>query len=350
MSKDFYFALGQKHTWPNVPGIYPSQLTFANVMLLQQQCTIASRSHVDISVQFGPYKLGAPIITAPMDTVSGEEMIRKIYEIGGGIGTLPRGNVKDNLEICERLNKDDVPCVYTIGLKDSFKDAKSFKERGAKVVLLDIANGALDSVVKAATNIKEKLGLTIITGNITTYEVAMIYKKAGIDIARVGVGAGGVCTTRRVAGTGFPQLSAVLECSSADIPVIADGGIREPGDVHKAIAAGAFMVMIGSMFAGTEETPGEVVDGKKKIRGQASADYMKDHGVDVTRHRAAEGMVSYVDAKGTVKYLIDEITGGLCSALTYSGAQNLDEFREKSVFVMAPAAAQEEGGRMGKKS
>ncbi len=137
-----------------------------------------------------------------------------------------------------------------------------------------------------------------------------------------------------MAGTGFPQLSAIFETSESGIFVIADGGIRHPGDAAKALAAGAKMVMLGTMFAGTEETPGEVINGMKSFRGQASEEYMRDNGVEVDGFRAAEGVTTQVMAKGSVAHVIDEITGGIRSAMSYTGAKNLDEFRRKSVFAI----------------
>ena len=169
-------------------------------------------------------------------------------------------------------------------------------------------------------------------GNIVSYEQAKLYKRKGVDIARVGVGPGGACTTRLVTGVGFPQLSAVLETTSTGIAVVADGGIRKPGDVAKALAAGAAMVMIGSMFAGTEETPGEVINGMKELRGQASESYMKDLGLEVDGFRAAEGIRTEVVVKGSVKHIVNEITGGLRSAMSYVGAHDLIEFRKLAVF------------------
>jgi IMP dehydrogenase len=269
-------------------------------------------------------------------------MIREMHKLGG-LGTLPRGEIKKSLALCKRLNTDKVPCIYAVGLNNALEEAEMFKENGAQVILLDVANGAMERVIKTASSIKKKLGLTIVAGNISNYDLAVIYKEAGIDIARVGVGPGGGCDTRQVAGTGFPQLSAVFEASSAGIPVIADGGIREPGDVNKAIAAGAQTVMIGSMFAGCDETPGKVIKGKKYFRGQASEDYMHDHGLETDENRAAEGVSTYVTVKGPVKKVVDKIKAGLKSSMSYTGATNLKEFQKKSQFVVVSEAAVREG-------
>src|SRR5262249_17638715 len=160
-----------------------------------------------------------------------------------------------------------IACLYVVGLKNGLEDAKAYAKAGAKMLLIDVAHGGMQQVIDLAKKIKKATKLTLVAGNIVSYEQAKAYKGAGIDIARVGVGPGSVCITRMVAGTGFPQLSAVMETTSAGIPTIADGGIKYPGDFAKAIAAGAIVAMAGGILAGTEETPGEVIRGQKTYRG-----------------------------------------------------------------------------------
>lgn len=342
---EFYTALGNTVRWPsfssqpNFPA--PGSITYDDVLLVPGVNTaIESRKAPDLSVQFGPFKLRTPIVTAPMDSISGERMIRRMAELGG-IGTLPRSDDFDaTLALCAQLSESDVPCLYALGLNDALHQAEALKKRGAKMVLLDVAHGGMEQVKRTAGEIKNKLDLSIVAGNIVTYPQAQEYVKAGIDIARVGVGPGGACKTRLVAGTGFPQLSAIFETTESGIYVIADGGIRYPGDVAKALAAGANMVMIGSMLAGTEETPGEVVDGMKQFRGQASESYMRDHGVEPGEFRAAEGVDIKVPARGSIKYIIDDLTGGLRSAMSYAGAVNIGELQNKAIFTFTSHAAQ----------
>lgn len=342
MSKRFYTALGAFETWPKLTQVRPSSITYADVTLLQQFSKVVSRSELDISVKFGPFKLEVPIITAPMDTISGEKMIREMHKLGG-LGTLPRDGIKKSAALCEKLSRDKVPCIYAVGLRDALEEARIFKEHGAQIILLDVANGGMERVMKTASAIKSKLGVMIVAGNVSNYALAMKYKAAGIDVVRVGVGPGGGCDTRQVAGTGFPQLSAVLEAAAAGVPVIADGGIREPGDVNKAIAAGAQTVMIGSLFAGCDETPGDVIKGKKYFRGQASEDYMRDHGLETDSNRAAEGVSTYVPLKGPVKKIVDKIKAGLKSAMSYTGATSIKDFQKKAQFVIVSPAAVKEG-------
>lgn len=345
MSKLFYKALGEKTVWPDLPGsIAPTSITYADVNLVPQNTDISSRKDIDTSVTFGPYRLSIPFIGAPMDTVMGERMIRELHRLGA-IGTLPRapkGKFQDNMVIAKRLIKDTVNCVYVVGLKTGLEEAQEYAKLKAKMVLIDIAHGGMKQVKDLARKIKATTKLTVIAGNIVTYEQALEYKEAGIDIARVGVGPGSVCITRMVAGTGFPQLSALFETTTSGIPVIADGGIKTPGDFAKAIAAGASIAMGGSMLAGTEETPGDVVHGEKIYRGQASESYMKDHGSEVNASRSAEGITTTVRAKGPVAHVINDFLGGLKSAMSYAGARNIAQFHEKAIFNLSSPAVQVE--------
>jgi IMP dehydrogenase len=331
MSKLFYKALGDKEEWPNITGVNPASLSYDDVLLVPQLSGVNSRAEVDTSVQLGPYTLAKPIISAPMDTITGEKMTRELARLGA-IGTIPRCNINEMKIICANLTKDNVPAVYVLGLKNAFEEAKILKEIGARVILLDIAHGGLEKIILTGAEIKKKLDLFVIAGNIVTYEEAKAYKDVRIDYARVGVGAGGLCTTRLVAGAGMPQLSAVFDTVATGIPVIADQAIKKPADLAKAIAAGALLGMMGSILAGTDETPGEVVDGHKQARGQASASYMKDNGVVTGEFRAAEGISIKVPTKGPVKNVIEELMGGLRSAMSYCGAKNIKEFQEKAVF------------------
>ena len=333
MSKTFYKALGNTEEWPNITGATPASLTYDDVLLIPQNSEVKSRSSVEIKVQFGPYTLTKPIISAPMDTITGERMARELARLGA-IGTIPRGDINERLKICEALTKDKVPVVYCVGLKNAYEEAKLLKEKGAEVILIDVAHGGMKLIREMAKRIKEELKLYVIAGNIVTFDEAMEYKKDHVDVARVGVGPGGTCKTRLVAGTGFPQLSAIFETTLVGIPVIADGGIRKSADFAKAIAAGATIAMIGSIFAGTNETPGEVKNGKKMARGQASAEYMKDNGVETGEFRSAEGISIEVPVKGPVEDVVDELMGGLRSAMAYAGAKNIEEFQKKSIFCL----------------
>ncbi|MBI2025837.1 MAG: guanosine monophosphate reductase [Candidatus Levybacteria bacterium] len=337
MSKVFYKSLGKTQTWPDLYQINPSSLTYDDVLLLPQNSDINSRSEINTTVAFGPYKLTTPIIAAPMDTVVGEKMARELARLGA-IAAMPRENIGEKAKICKKLSNEDIPCVYSVGIKNGFEDAKLLKQNGAKIILVDTAHGGLSSLTELALKIKKKLKVYVIAGNIVSYNQALSYKKLGINMARVGVGAGGTCITRLVAGSGFPQLASLFETTSAGIPVIADQAIRKPADLAKAIAAGAVVAMIGSIFGGTDETPGKVINGKKIVRGQASITYMKDNGVLESKFRAAEGVTTTVNVKGPVENVVEQLMAGLRSAMSYSGAKTIKEFQKKAIFVKVSRA------------
>lgn len=343
MSKTFYKALGKTETWPNLTGIYPSSLTYDDVYLVPQNSSIASRSEVDATVKIGPYTLSKPIIAAPMDTISGEKMIRELARLGA-MGSLPRGDLDTRVKLAKKFSKENIPCLYAVGLKNGMDEAQQLIKHGAALLVIDVAHGGSIPAQELALAIKKKYNVHVMAGNIVTYDEAQSYKKYNIDIAKVGVGPGGLCTTRIVAGNGFPQLSAIFEVTESGLPVIADGGIKQPGDVAKAIAAGATCVMVGSIFAGTDETPGEYTStGMKVTRGQASSEYMQDQGIVTNEFRAAEGISIEVPARGPVEQIVKRLMGGLRSAMTYAGAKNTKEFQEKAQFIIATDSARHEG-------
>ncbi len=344
MSKLFYKALGKTETWPDLTNIYPSSLTYDDVYLVPQNSSIASRSEVEVSVKVGPYTLTKPIIAAPMDTISGEAMIRELAKLGA-MGSLPRGDLDARVALCKSFSTDNIPCLYAVGLKNGMEEAKQLISNGAELLVIDVAHGGSLAAQELALEIKKKYKkVTVSAGNIVTLVEAESYKQHKIDVAKVGVGPGGMCTTRIVAGNGFPQLSAIFEVTASGLPVIADGGIKQPGDVAKAIAAGATAVMIGSLFAGCDETPGEYnQSGMKVVRGQASSAYMQDQGIVTNEFRAAEGVSVEVPAKGPVAQIVKRLMGGLRSAMTYAGAKNIKEFQEKAQFIIATDSAQREG-------
>ena len=247
-----------------------------------------------------------------------------------------------------------------IGTKGDFLDrAKALIDAEADVLVLDVAHGHADSVISAIKKFKSEFGkVPLIAGNVATKEGTEDLISAGADAIKVGIGPGAVCTTRRVAGAGMPQLTAVMDCSDAanamGIPTIADGGIRDPGDVAKALAAGASSVMIGELFAGTDESPGYFIvkDGirYKAYRGMASM------GANISRKRidkpelersdidgiTPEGVESVVPYRGSAAEVAGNLMGGLRSGMSYSGALNLEEFRKKAKFIrITPAGAME---------
>ncbi len=230
---------------------------------------------------------------------------------------------------------------------------------GVDVIVIDTAHGHSDRVLGAVAHTKRNFPeIELIAGNIATAEGARDLIKAGADAVKIGVGPGSICTTRVIAGVGVPQLSAIMDCArvarEADIPLVADGGIKYSGDVTKALAAGADVVMIGSLFAGTDESPGETVifQGRsyKVYRGMGSLEAMKtgsrdrycQEDVDLECKLVPEGIVGRVPSRGKLSDVIYQLMGGLRSGMGYVGANNIRELQERAKFVrISPAGLKE---------
>ena len=231
-------------------------------------------------------------------------------------------------------------------------------ESGVDAVIIDTAHGHTKGVVTALQSVKAKFPeLDVVVGNIATPEAALYLMEAGADAVKVGIGPGSICTTRIVAGVGFPQLSAVMEVAKAidgRIPVIADGGIRFTGDIVKALAAGADCVMLGSMFAGTKESPGETViyEGRKykTYRGMGSVEAMSDGSKDRyfqdveddVKKLVPEGIVGRVPYKGEVGEVMYQFVGGLRAGMGYCGSKDVPTLKKSARFIQITAAGMQE--------
>lgn len=232
---------------------------------------------------------------------------------------------------------------------DTIERVNELIKYGVDVVVVDTAHGHSKGVVDMVKQIKKETGVQLIAGNVATAEATYDLIKAGADGIKVGIGAGSICTTRVIAGVGVPQISAILECSQMasrfEIPIIADGGIKQTGDVPKAIAAGADTVMLGGMFAGTDESPGEKVlyEGRsfKVYRGMGSVEAMREGSKDRyfqdveddVKKLVPEGIEGIVPAKGPLSDTTYQILGGLRAAMGYCGAKNIKDMRTKTSFV-----------------
>jgi len=249
-----------------------------------------------------------------------------------------------------------------VGVRDKeMRRVESALEAGADCVVVDVAHGDSHLEIEMIKNIRKSFPQAqIIGGNVATADGAKRLIDAGADAIKVGVGPGSICITRVVAGSGVPQLTAVMECAevarAAGVPIIADGGIRQPGDVAKAIAAGAQTVMIGSLLAGTDESPGLMMTRKghryKASRGMASReaniDRNKREGNDLSQEEiddyVAEGVEAAVPYRGKAREVLTQLVGGLQSGMSYSGATSIEEFQRKAIFVRMTGAGLRESG------
>jgi IMP dehydrogenase len=270
---------------------------------------------------------------------------------------------KDMVTLAERPQarkdaKGQLVVGAAVGIREGYIErARALVDAGVDVLVVDVAHGHSDRVLNVVRKLKKELSqVDVIAGNVATSEGTKDLIDAGADAIKVGIGSGSICITRIVTGAGVPQLTAVLECAEAarksDIPIIADGGIRNSGDITKALAAGASSVMIGSMLAGTEESPGVTVmrNGRKyKIhRGMASVGASMKRGTEEAEDEAAlleyvaEGIEAFVPYRGTSHEILAQLAGGIRSGLSYCGARTLAELRQNASFVRLTSAALKE--------
>lgn len=335
----------------------PLALTYDDVLLVPQRSGIRSRSQVSLTSKLTTnIGLETPVLAANMDTVCGWEMAATMANMGA-VGIIHRFLPIDGQQ-AEVRKAFEVSEGGTIGAAigtdhDMVDRTQACAQAGAKVVVLDIAHGHAEHAIEGIKRLKQQAPeVQIIAGNVATAEGAVDLAQAGADAVKVGVGPGGVCTTRLVAGVGVPQLTAVSEAanSGCGVPIIADGGIRSSGDIAKALAVGADSVMIGSMFAGTKEAPGEVEQTErglfKRVRGMASKEaaelragrYGEELDDEYFEHRAAEGVEGLVPYRGSVELLVNELMAGLKSAMSYQNAATLQQFRDRARMVRITGA------------
>lgn len=327
---------------------FQETLTFDDVLLVPQYSDIESRKDTNISSWLdGEIKLSIPIISSPMDTVTGHVMACEI-SILGGLGILHRYCSPDQQAEWVKYCKDN----YAANVGAAVGSTGDFLERtekvlnaGANVICVDVAHGDHISVKNAIRDIRAKFGwrIHVMAGNVATKEAFDHLAHWGADSIRVGVGGGSICSTRIQTGHGVPTLSSVIDCSNSilNAKLIADGGIKTSGDIVKALAAGADFVMLGSMLAGTNESPGDIFEenGKqyKVYRGMASKEAQIDW---KGSYSSFEGVASKVLYKGHLPNILDDITRNIRSGLSYSGAKDLLELRSKAKFIKQTGAAQ----------
>lgn len=324
-------------------------LTFDDVLLVPQHSDIKSRSKdVDISVKWGALHFDHPIIPANMKTVTGEELAVQVIK-SGGLAILHRFmDEKEQLLIANKLFDDhgNEHLAMSVGVKASDKEMVTrFREAGIRIVCIDVAHGDSDMCMEMISWIKSKYpDMFVIAGNVATGEGARRLWQSGADVVKVGVGPGSLCTTRVQTGNGVPQLTALMDVAEVQrqlnelertrhypgekrrhFRIISDGGIKEAGDVVKALCF-ADMVMAGNIFAGCLETPGRRVEIDKIV-------YKEYVGSSTHKTNHIEGVAALVPTKGSYVSVLTTLLEGLTSGCSYQGAHNLEELKDNPVFI-----------------
>lgn len=343
-------------------------LTFDDVLLIPAESHVLP-NEVDLSTKLADnIKLNIPLISAGMDTVT-EGAMAIAMALQGGLGVVHKNmsiqaqasevaNVKSvvvpsNASKAAVDDQNRLLCAAAVGVtSDTFERAEALLEAGADAIVIDTAHGHSAGVLRKIKEFRKHFPKqTLIAGNVATGDATRALFDAGVDIVKVGIGPGSICTTRIVAGVGVPQITAIYDAATAAREyhklIIADGGIKYSGDVIKALAAGGNAVMLGSMLSGTTEAPGDIFEdnGKKykRYRGMGSVGAMAQAhgssdryfqgGVNEANKLVPEGVEARVEYKGDVSDVVFQIDGGLRSGMGYCGAANIPELIEKAQFV-----------------
>jgi GMP reductase len=320
------------------------KLDYSDVLIRPKRSRLNSRAEVKITREFKfPHSsqtwTGVPLMAANMDTTGTIEMANALSQMQA-ITCLHKYVTKDEVPLLNDKNFVALSC----GLDNpSINYLHGNFDKGFKFICLDVANGYSERFIDLVKDMRKIWNnAIIIAGNVVTAEMTEALILAGADIVKVGIGPGSVCTTRKITGVGYPQLSAVIECSDAAHGlgghIVADGGCTCPGDVAKAFAAGADFVMLGGMLAGTDESGAEKVTDssgvvKKRFYGMSSKEAMNRYSGGVANYRAAEGKSVEIEYSGPVHGVVDEILGGIRSACTYVGAKSIKDLPKCTTFV-----------------
>jgi IMP dehydrogenase len=326
-------------------------LTFDDVLLLPRYSSVLpSNTNIFLNLT-KKISLKVPFLSSAMDTVTESKMAIAIAK-EGGLGVIHRNlNIKKQSQEVKKVKNKKLIVGAAIGTNEEDLDrARSLISNGVDLIVIDTAHGHSEKVLKILSKIKRIIKeVPICVGNIATGEAAKKLYNSGADIIKVGIGPGSICTTRMVAGIGVPQISAIMEVKKAmnkkNIKIISDGGIKFSGDIAKALAAGADAIMMGSIFAGTEESPGKKFKLKdkfyKEYRGMGSIGamsagsanrYFQKNFKDKSKF-VPEGVEGRVEFKGKVSKIIYQLQGGLRSSMGYIGAKNLEEIIKKAKFI-----------------
>ena len=343
--------------------MFRNTLAFDDVLLVPKRSDIESRKEISTKSTMGNLTLGLPVISSPMDTITEEDMTVAL-DAAGGLGVIHRYNTID--EQCRIVNESVKSGAKNVAAavgvtKDFASRASALHKSGAKTICIDVAHGHHSNVESAIKELKDAFGdtVTIIAGNVATPEGYYDLSLWGADAVRVGIGGGSICSTRVQTGHGVPTLWSVMGCAMerdalvkglredanfTPAAIIADGGIKTAGDIVKALAAGANFVMLGSMLAGTSETPGSLMQstsGKhfKSYRGMASREAQEDWKGTAN---SLEGVATTVPYKGPVNFILSDLIQNIRSGLSYTGARSIRELQLNKEFIIQTSASQVE--------
>ncbi len=332
-------------------GTIKESLTFDDVLLLPQYSNVLP-SETDISLNLTKkISLKVPFLSSAMDTVTESRMAIAMAK-AGGIGIVHRNlNIKNQSKEILKVKNKNLTVGAAVGTnKEDIDRAKALLDYGCDILVIDTAHGHSQKVLNTLSKLKKiNDSIPICVGNIATGEAAKRLFNCGADIIKVGIGPGSICTTRMVAGIGVPQISAIMNVKEAlknkKIKIISDGGIKFSGDIAKALAAGADAIMMGSIFAGTDESPGK----KFKVRGKIYKEYRGMGSIGAMSSGSAnryfqknfkdkskfvpEGVEGRVEYKGNVSKIIYQLKGGLRSSMGYIGAKKLNQISKNAKFI-----------------
>ena len=313
---------------------------FDDVLIIPKYNKVLSRKDVTFDTQVTKnHKIKIPFIAANMDTICESEMAIAISKLGG-LGVIHRFmDIVDQCKQVIKVKKEGLLCAAAIGVKDFKERSLALVDSGVDILVIDIAHGHSKYAGKVLDYLKQTYPkVDIIAGNIATKDAAEYFLSKGADAVKVGIGPGAVCTTRQMTGIGVPQLTAIMdvyEATQGRIPIIADGGIKTPGDVVKALGAGANTVMCGYIFAGCDECPNQNINNQPTGPSFTERQYRGSSSAEVKGEVAfVEGKEIIVNSKGPVKDIIKKYLDGLASGMTYIGAKDLNSLIGKVDYIL----------------